>query len=217
MSTTPTNRYTLHPDTLRKICPNLTAERAILIAGLINEIAPKYNADTKDALEEFIATVAHESGEFAIKTENMNYTRPERIAAIWPSRFKPKGKLDPRQYVRNPQKLANEVYANRMGNGDAASNEPFLYRGGGFIQVTGKDSYQKYAKYKGIDIATAAASIRNFDRDAMDSAFWLFFIEKRLLDEALNDDFEKVTYRINGGKIGWEDRVKYLDRCKRFL
>lgn len=209
--------YQLHPDTLRKICPNLTPERSILIAGLINEIAPKYNANSKDALEEFIATVAHESGEFRIKSENMRYTSPQRIAAIWSTRFQPKGKLDPKEYVNNPEKLANEVYANRMGNGDVKSGDGKRFSGAGFIQVTGRDSFQKYAKYKGIDIETAAASMRNFDRDAMDSAFWLFFIEKGLLDEALNDDFERVTYRINGGKIGWEDRVKYLDRCKRFL
>jgi len=201
---------------LRKICHSLFAARAEKIAELINTVCPRYGVDSKDKLEEFLATVCHESGEFSIKNENMNYTTPQRLIDIWPSRFG-KGKLDPAGYIRNPEKLANEVYANRMSNGGPSSGDGFRYRGAGFIQITGKESYQRYAKYKNLTVEDAALKVRTEDEYALDSACWEFFIDKGLMDESIDDDFRRITYRINGGVIGWNDRVLYYERCKLFL
>ena len=203
------------PDILRKIVDTLTQDRAALIAGLINEICPKYGINNKDRLEEFLATLAHESGGFRIKEENLNYTTAARLRAIWPSRFPTEQSA--KRFVRQPQLLANLVYGGRMGNN--TQNDGWDFRGAGFIQITGRfsfEAYHRYLKFNGT-VQQLAAQIRTDDRWAMDSACYVFAIEKQLLDEADNDQFQLITRRINGGLIGWNDRVKYLERCKLYL
>ena len=76
----------------------------------------------------------------AIQVENLNYSA-ERLPKVWPSRFKPTGPLDPLAFAHNPQRLANEVYAGRMGN--IGPNDGFTYRGRGLLQLTGKTSYRR--------------------------------------------------------------------------
>jgi putative chitinase len=205
---------------LKNICPNLAIERANTLAELIKEICPKYKIDTSDRLHEFVGQIAHESGEFSIRTENMDYTTPSRIVTIWPSRFNLTGtdrKLNANEFVRNEQKLANSVYANRMGNGDAKSNDGFRFRGGGFCQITGRDSYSKYAKFINKTVEETSDLVRGTDKYALDSACWLFAVEKQLLDEADADDFLTITRRINGGVIGLTERVKYYNRAKKYI
>lgn len=196
---------------LRSICHKLTEPRSVVITALLNELCAKYGMDTADEFHEFIAQVAHESLEFSFKEESLNYSA-ERLVQVWPSRFP--NLAASRPYARDSQKLANKVYAGRMGNGDEASGDGFKFRGGGFIQLTGRDMYTKYARYKAIDIGTAARLVRTEDRWAMDSALWLFCVEKALLDEAERDEFIKITRSINGGTIGLQDRTKYYERAK---
>lgn len=205
----------LTPETLRKIVDTLSQDRAVLIAGLINEICPKYQINNKDRLEEFLATCAHESGGFRLKSENLNYTRPELIVKTWPKRFTLE---TARPFVRQPRLLANRVYNGRMGN-RIGTDDGWLTRGAGFIQATGSEMFQKLKKhfnYSGT-IYELAELIRTDDRWAMESACWIYAIEKGLLDESDNDIFELITRRVNGGLIGWSDRVKYLERCKLHL
>lgn len=212
--------YNLTGTVLKQICPTLSSDRATLLANLINESTPKYKLDTVDRLHEFIGQIAHESGEFSIKTENMNYTTPQVIVNTWKSRFSidgTDGKLKAADYTRNAQKLANTVYANRMGNGDFASGDGFRYRGGGYMQLTGKDSYNLYAKFIGKEVGETADLVRSTDKYALDSAMWEFAIDKQLLDEADADDYLTITKRINGGTIGWEERKKYYERAKKFI
>lgn len=98
-----------------------------------------------------LATVRHECGP-AMKpiVENMNYTSAARIAQVWPSRFTAESA---KAYVRNPEKLANKVYANRLGNGDAASGDGYRYRGRGIgAQFTGKVNYEKFSKLFNVDL-----------------------------------------------------------------
>jgi len=205
---------------VKSICPNLKQERADLLASLMSKSFPKYGIITPARIQAFIAQVAHESGEFNIKTESMNYSKAERICAIWPSRFNMDGsnkKLNANDYVKNQEKLANTVYSNRMGNGDFASGDGFRYRGGGYMQITGKESYQKYAKFISKDVAETADLVRSTDEYALDSACWLFAIEKQLNDEADKGDFITITKRINGGVIGLEERQKYYARTKTHI
>lgn len=205
----------LTPETLRKIVDTLSKDRAVLIAGLINEICPKYGINNKDRFEEFLSTLAHESGGFRIKEENLNYTTAARLRAIWPSRFTTDQMAS--RYLRNPHKLANFVYGGRMGNNNV--NDGWDFRGAGFIQITGRfsfEAYHKYLKFNGT-VQQLAQLIRTEDRWAMDSACYVFAVEKQLLDEADNDQFQLITKRINGGLIGWVDRIKYLERCKLHL
>jgi len=205
---------------LKAICPNLKQERADVLAALMSKSFPKYQINTPARIQAFIAQVAHESGEFSIKTESMNYTTPERICAIWPSRFNmdgSNGKLNAHNYVKNQEKLANTVYSNRMGNGDAASGDGFRYRGGGNMQLTGKESYEKYAKFIGKEVGETADLVRSTDEYALDSACWEFAIDKQLNDEADRGEFITITKRINGGTIGLEERQKYYARAKTHI
>lgn len=205
---------------LKAICPNLKQERADVLAALMSKSFPKYEINTPARIQAFIAQVAHESGEFSIKTESMNYTTPERICAIWPSRFNmdgSNGKLNAHNYVKNQEKLANTVYSNRMGNGDAASGDGFRYRGGGNMQLTGKESYSAYAKFIGKEVGETADLVRSTDEYALDSACWEFAIDKKLNDEADRGEFITITKKINGGTIGLEERQKYYARAKTHI
>ena len=205
---------------LKNICPNLGIDKANGLAILITELAIKYNCNTPKRLQAFVAQIAHESGEFSIRLENMNYTTPSRIVSIWSTRFNldgSGGKLNANNFIRNPQKLANSVYANRMGNGNAESGDGFTFRGSGYLQLTGRDSYKQYADYLKIDIKEVANLVQTTDRYALDSAFWEFCINKSLLDEADKEDFVTITKRINGGLIGYDERVKYYNRAKKYI
>lgn len=205
---------------LKSICPSLTLDRAKSLAALISELCATYKLTTKNQLQVLVAQLAHESGEFSLKTENMNYTTPQALINTWPSRFNldgSNGKLKASDYTHNPEKLANSVYANRMGNGDSASGDGYKYRGGGFMQLTGKESYQAYANYTKQPVEQAALLVHTTDRGAMDSAFWEFVVDKKLLALADAQDFVTVTKRINGGTIGLDSRTKYWNLAKKYI
>ncbi|WP_395686436.1 glycoside hydrolase family 19 protein [Caenimonas koreensis] len=88
----------------------------------------------------FMAQMLHESAGLTIQFENLNYSA-QRLPVVWPTRFQPKGPLDPAAYAHNPQKLANTVYA-RVQLGNTAAGDGYKYRGRGLLQLTGKASYQ---------------------------------------------------------------------------
>jgi putative chitinase len=209
----------LTAEQLKKICPSLSADRALSIIGLINTICPKYDIDTPIRLQAFIAQVAHESGNFSIKTENMNYTTAQRIVDIWPSRFNLTGKdkLNANDYIKNPKKLANQVYAGRMGNGAPETGDGYRYRGGGFMQLTGKEAYQQYADYINKSVEETADLVRGTDEYALDSACWEYVINKKLNNLADERDFVAITKKINGGTIGLTERLKYYKLAQQII
>lgn len=203
---------------LKLIATTLSTVRAEAMTDLINTVCPIYGINSKNILEEFLATILHESGEFSIKEESLYYTTPARIVTIWPIRFNltgTGGKLNANDYVRNPVLLANTVYNGRMGN-RAGSNDGYTFRGRGFIQITGRESYEKYAAYKGMQAEDITDKLKD-DWYALDSACWEYAIDKNLILASENDQFEYITKRINGGLIGWESRQKYYQRCKKYL
>ena len=113
-------------------------------------VAAKYaQLTTPKRKAAFIGQIYYESAELTDFEENMNYTA-ERLMVVWPSRF-PTLQVA-QQYARQPQKLANYVYANRLGNGPASTNDGWLYRGRTPIHLTGKDNYRRVAKNLNIDI-----------------------------------------------------------------
>jgi putative chitinase len=203
------------PAQLKFICPRIYKEERVFdIVKLINDICPRFKIDTADRLHEFIATLAHESQEFGKKEENLYYSA-SRLIVVFPSHFQ--NVLEASKYEKDPKMIASRVYANRMGNGDERSKDGYRYRGGGFIQLTGRDIYAKYAMYINKDIEIAADIVREEDYWAMHSACWLFAVEKKLLDEADADDFNTITKRINGGLNGLEDRLNYLHRAQQMI
>ena len=166
----------------------------------------------------FFAQTAHETGGFKAFSENLNYSA-DGLNKIFPKYFKNAGR-DANAYARNPEKIANVVYASRMGNGDEASGDGWKYRGRGALQLTGKANYEAFAKYLNNNEV-----LENPDLVATKYAFEsaMFFFERNKLwsicDQGINDAaILALTKRINGGTHGLEDRkaktYKYYEYVK---
>lgn len=143
----------------------------------------------------FLAQTHHESGGFMRVRENLNYSTPERIRNVWPYRFR--SIKDAELYVRKPEKLANIVYANRMGNGDEYSGDGWRYRGRGLIQITGKDNYRAAAKGMGLPLLAEPELLEEKEYAAA-SAGWYWY-ENNLNYWADKDDIDSIGGIINRG------------------
>lgn len=197
---------------LKSIAPSLKGDKLKSICDLLNELCPKYGITDKEVFKMFLANVAQESGEFAHKEENMNY-RAETIVKTWPGRFPTIAAAA--SFALNPEALANKVYGGRMGNNQPGDG--FLFKGAGFIGITGRELYTKYAKYIQQPVEITANLMKTQDRYALDSACWFFAVLKNLIAVAKTGDFIKVVKGINGGTIGLRDRQLYYNRCNKFI
>jgi putative chitinase len=153
----------------------------------------------------FFAQTAHESGGFKAFSENLNYSA-KGLRGIFGKYF-PTDALA-RAYERQPMKIANRVYANRMGNGDEASGEGWLFRGRGSLQLTGKFNFKAFSDYIGRpDVMTNPDLVAT--ELAFESALWFFDKNKLwgICDQGVNDaTILALTKRINGGTHGLDDR-----------
>jgi putative chitinase len=178
----------------------------------VYEILPEYEINTPERVAAFIAQCAHESGYFRFLKENLNY-RAESLLKTFPKYFKTLEEA--RQYEKNPQKIANRVYANRMGNGDEASGDGFRYLGRGLIQLTGKNNYTFFAGSLEIPIEECSEYLETFE-GAVQSA--CFFWEQNGLNKfADSRDIVTMSKRINGGTIGMEDRLMKYEKCLKMF
>jgi putative chitinase len=203
------------PEQLRKIAPELKAEKAKYFAEKLNDICPTFGIDTKKKMQMFVAQAAHESGGFSAKVENMNYTTAAQIKATWPSRFK--NELDAQHFVRNPKGLANYVYNGRMGN-RPNSDDGWFFRGGGYIGITGRENYTKYQKHLAFDtVENVVEVIRNDDYYALHVSCWIFSEVLGLNVAAERGDLLYCTKRINGGTIGLKNRQKRYDIAREVI
>jgi putative chitinase len=159
--------------------------------------------DTPLRLAHFLGQTAHESAYFTKVVENLNYTTPERLCAIFPSRFKTV--RDAQLYVRNPERLGNLIYANRMGNGSVQSGDGYKYRGRGYIMLTGAVQYLLFGQKVGVKLLQEPDLVAT--KYPLTSAAW-FWNRNDINKVADLNDIVKVTLRVNGGKIGLEDRIK---------
>jgi len=177
------------------------------------EILPLWDINTIPRVAGFIAQCGHESGGFRVLTENLNYSA-KALNTIFPKYFKRAGR-DANEYHRQPEKIANVVYANRMDNGDEASGDGWKFRGGGLIQLTGRYNYTEFAEDVDMTVDEAVDYVRT-KKGALDSACW-FWDENNLnkLCDAL--DIVRMTKRINGGTIGLEDRKKHWEHAMDVL
>lgn len=171
-----------------------------------NTVLPKYNITTVERVAAFLAQCGHESADFTVLKENLNYSA-EGLSKVFPKRFPTVAAAQP--YNRNPEKIANKIYADRMGNGPEASGEGFKFRGRGAIQLTGKENYTKFAASVGKTLDEAVAYTETLD-GAIESACW-FWTTNKLNDIADKNDIVTLTKRINGGTIGLEDRKHHFE------
>jgi len=178
----------------------------------ICEICPEYEINTPHRLAAFIAQCAHESGGFKFLKENLNY-RAESLLKIFPKYFKTLDEA--KAYEKQPAKIANRIYGNRMGNGPEDSGDGFRYCGRGLIQLTGKENYSWFAASLEIPVEEASEYLETFE-GAVQSACW-FWETNNLNQWADKGDILTLTKRINGGTIGLEDRIKHYNHALHVL
>lgn len=162
-------------------------------------------------LAHFMAQIEHESGLKPI-SENLNYSSKGLSTTF--KKYFPTIELA-NLYQRQPEKIANRVYANRMGNGDEQSGEGWKYRGRGFLQITGKENYFRLANDTDLDCLKTPDLLLE-EANAMISAIW-FWKLKGLNIFADEDDISTITKRINGGFNGIEHRKELLEKYKTIL
>jgi putative chitinase len=206
---------------------NLEKLKGHLPDSVIKQIpiaAERFGINTPLRLAHFLAQCAHESGNFRLVTENLNYSA-QALANTWPDRFAVDSKKRPfvpndlaRRLERKPQDIGNSVYSNRMGNGGPETNDGFNFRGRGFIQLTGKDNYRDFGRLLNEDIVSRPYRVAN--EYPLLSAAWFFHRNNinTISDRGdSNAVVEQVTKRVNGGTIGLSDRLKYFKKYNDLL
>lgn len=201
---------------LKTIMPR--ADAATWIDAL-NAAMEERQINTPQRMAAFLAQIAHESGELTHLEEKLSYSAM-RMCQVWPKRFPTLESAQP--YARNPERLANRVYAGRLGNGDEASGDGWRYRGRGLIQLTGKSNYER-CRQALVDDVAANPDLLLQPRGAARSAAW--FWESRGLNELADhepgdddvEDFETITVKINGGTVGLPDRMDYWEHALQVL
>lgn len=178
----------------------------------LNLILPDYEINSTLRIAAFLAQCIHESGGFIFLTENLNY-KAESLMRVWPRHF-PTLEIA-KSYERNPQKIANKAYANRMGNGDENSGDGWRYCGRGLIQLTGKSNYQAFADSIETPLQDIPEYLQTFE-GAVQSACW-FWETNNLNVLADKKDILGLTKKINGGTIGLDDRIKHYEHALHVL
>jgi len=190
---------------------NLTALKGHIpdsVIVQIPDVAKKFGITTNLRLAHFLAQCGHESGGFKAVSENLNYGA-KGLRDIFGKYF-PTDKLAA-SYERKPEKIANKVYANRMGNGNEASGEGFKFRGRGYIQLTGKENYKKFGKFIEEDIVSNPDLVAT--RYPLASAAFFFNSNNlwTICDKGADAaTVTAVTKRVNGGVLGLDDRIKHF-------
>lgn len=174
------------------------------VIAQIPDAADKFGINTPLKLAHFLSQCGHESGNFKVVNENLNYSA-EGLNKLFGKYFP--GNLA-ESYARNPEKIASKIYASRMGNGDENSKEGYKFRGRGYIQLTGKENYTAFGKAIGQDL------IANPDLVATQypllSAAWFFQRCLPKCTDASDAAVTAVTKCVNGGTIGLDDRIKHF-------
>jgi putative chitinase len=177
--------------------------------GLCNQL-PQFAIVTPARVAGFISQCQHESADFTALVENLNYSA-KGLAGTFRKYFPSEAEATP--YARKPEKIANRVYANRMGNGNEASGDGFKFRGRGLVQLTGRANYTQCSK----DLFGDDCLVQNPDlvcepEYAVLSACW-FWHKNRLNDICDKGDVVLLSKRINGGTLGLADRIHHWNEC----
>lgn len=171
------------------------------------KIFPKYEINTPNRIAGFCAQCGHESLNFTVLEENLNY-KAATLEKLFSKYFSKAGR-NAAEYEKKPEKIANVIYASRMGNGDTASGDGYKFRGRGIIQLTGRDNYTNFGKSIGKSPDEVIEYLKTLD-GALESACWYW--NSRNLNAACDaNDIVKMTKLVNGGTIGLDDRKKHYE------
>ena len=195
------------PDQLKKmhIDPSL--------ADAFNETFDRFGISTPVQQASWIGQCGHECGNFKILEENLMY-RAATLLKLFPRTPKRAWGFTPEEavaYERQPQRIANRIYGNRMGNRDEASGDGFRFRGSGFLQLTGHSNFYHAGQALGEDFVMKPELVRTPKYAAM-TAGW-FWQTHKLNQYADSRDFLMMTKKINGGTIGLDDRIKHINHA----
>ena len=176
----------------------------------LDTLVQKYKINTINRMSHFLAQCAHESGDWKVFEENLNYSK-QGLLSIFKKYFNDAAATE---FARKPQAIANRVYANRMSNGNEASGDGWKYRGRGFIQLTGKANYAAFDAYVEENILESPELVAG--KYALESAAW-FWISNKLNELSDAGTVQQVTQRVNGGQHGITDRVEKQAKYKALL
>jgi putative chitinase len=191
------------------------------VIAQIPGVMEKFQINTPLRLAHFLAQCGHESGGFRLTKENLNYSA-KGLMGIFKKYFTKANKTPDTAkaalYERKPEKIANLVYANRMGNGAEASGDGAKFCGRGYIQLTGKDNYTAFGKSINEDLTVDPTVVAS--KYALLSAAWFFSKNglHKLADGGATDEVvTQITKRVNGGTIGLPDRIKHFKEYHALL
>jgi len=187
------------------------------LADAFNETFERFGILTPLQQASWIGQCGHECGNFRIMEENLNY-RAATLLKLFPLTPKRKWGFTPEEaaaYEKQPRKIANRIYGNRMGNRDEASGDGFRFRGSGFLQLTGHSNFYHAGKALGEDFVMNPELVRT-PKYAAQTAGW-FWQTHKLNQIADGRDFVTMTKRINGGTIGLDDRIKHINQALAVL
>lgn len=184
------------------------------VISQIPEVSAKFGVNTPQRLAHFLAQTGHESGGFRVTTENLNYSA-KGLTNIFKKYFTPESAVE---YQRKPEKIANIVYANRMGNGNQASGDGFKFRGRGYIQLTGKTNYQAFDKTVDDNIEANPDLVATKYPLLSAAWFWSKNGLNAIADTGASDEVvTKITKKVNGGTIGLADRIAHFKEYYNLL
>jgi len=178
------------------------------VIAQIPDVMAKFEINTPLRLAHFLAQCGHESGGFKVVNENLNYSAKGLLGVF--KKYFPDG-TKAALYERKPEKIANLVYGNRMGNGPETSGDGFKFRGRGYIQLTGKDNYKAFDAVVSENLLETPELVAT--KYPLLSAAWFFHKNglHKIADGGATDAVvTSVTKRVNGGTIGLADRIKHF-------
>lgn len=185
------------------------------VIAQIPDTASKFGINTPLRLAHFLAQCGHESGGFKVTQENLNYSA-KGLMGIFKKYFPTQALAE--SYQRQPQKIANKVYASRMDNGTESSGDGYKFRGRGYIQLTGRANYTAFGKAINEDIVNNPDVVSG--KYALLSAAWFWSKNglNKLADGGATDStVTSITKRVNGGTIGLPDRIKHFKEYYHLL
>ncbi len=185
----------------------------VIIFNQLQEVSDNYGIDTPERMANFLGQCDHESAGFTHLVENLNYSA-QGLIETFPKYFTQE-LAD--TYARKPEDIANRVYANRMGNGNEASGDGWLYRGKGCIQITGKQNHQAFFKSIGLDVNSDPALISTQYPLVSAAWFWSWKGLNAQADSVDDETITAITKVINGGTNGLADRIAKVNKWHQLL
>jgi putative chitinase len=190
----------------------------------LTTIVPLFDIDGPKRLSNLLGQAHHESGGFKQLYENLNYSA-QSLANTWPTRYavdsKAKDKVPndlAKKLQRKPEAIANNCYANRIGNGNETSGDGWLYRGRGYLQTTGKDNYKALGNYLKIDLIKNPDLVATMYPLASAAFFFMNNVKWTLCDQGTDAmTIERITRKVNGGLHGLDERIKHTQLYHKLL